>query len=108
MKFAFAGRLSVMIKLLLFAFLFAIIAPLARGAEFFVATNGDDTNPGTTEKPFASLQRAQQAVRKSRGPEKVFVNLRSGVYYLPETLVLTAADSGENGTEIYFQSAKGE
>ena len=31
----------------------------ARGAQLYVAPNGSDTNPGTLEKPFGTLQRAQ-------------------------------------------------
>ena len=32
-------------------------------AEFFVSPSGDDKNPGTYEKPFATLQAARDAVR---------------------------------------------
>jgi hypothetical protein len=32
-------------------------------ADFFVAPGGDDGNPGTAERPFATLARAQQALR---------------------------------------------
>ena len=31
--------------------------------QFFVASAGNDANPGTLEKPFASLTRARDAVR---------------------------------------------
>jgi hypothetical protein len=34
---------------------------------YFVSPAGDDANPGTLEKPFATLQRAQQAARKKHG-----------------------------------------
>ncbi|MFN7562673.1 MAG: hypothetical protein ACK5TH_12895, partial [Prosthecobacter sp.] len=45
-----------------------LTAPLAllSAADFHVATNGDDKNPGTQEKPFATLERARDAVRASR------------------------------------------
>lgn len=35
----------------------------ARAAECFVATNGQNTNAGTKSKPFASLERARDAIR---------------------------------------------
>lgn len=48
-------------KLLLPILLFSLAAQIA-AAEFIVAPNGLDTNPGTLAAPFASLARAQQAV----------------------------------------------
>jgi hypothetical protein len=39
--------------------LLCAFAPVeALSAQVFVATTGNDTNPGTPEKPFATLQRA--------------------------------------------------
>jgi hypothetical protein len=39
-------------------------ALLTFGQPYYVSPAGDDQNPGTQRKPFATLQRAQQAVRK--------------------------------------------
>ncbi len=75
------------------------------GATFTVATNGDDhwsgrlasPNGSRTDGPFATLQRAQQAVRaqrKSGDSQPLVVNLRGGTYYLKTPLVFTAEDSG--------------
>lgn len=69
-----------------------------------MAPTGDDTNPGTLERPFASLQRAQQAVRAKPGT----VFLRGGTYYLAKTLVLTAQDSGTIDTPVVFQAYPNE
>ncbi|MFE3453806.1 right-handed parallel beta-helix repeat-containing protein [Nonomuraea sp. NPDC059194] len=55
----------------------------------FVDPTGDDSNPGTIERPFATLDRARQAAE----PGDV-VNLRAGTYRLTEPFLLTAADSG--------------
>ena len=88
------------------AFLLAVIP--ARCADFFVAPDGSDANPGTSEKPFGTLQRAQQAVRKAKASSKVVVNVRGGVYYLADTLVFTAEDSGETGAEVLWQAVKDE
>ena len=33
-------------------------------ADFYVATNGNDKNPGTIDKPFRTLPHARNAVRK--------------------------------------------
>ena len=60
------------------------------GQPYYVAPTGSDGNAGTLEKPFATIQHAQQAVRQKPGP----VWLRGGRYYLPEKLVFNAEDSG--------------
>ena len=80
------------------------IGSAAQAASVFVAPTGNDTNPGTLERPFATLQRAQQAARKLAGREAVAVMLRAGTYYLPETLVLTAADSGSKAAPVVYQA----
>lgn len=55
----------------------------------FVAPSGDDTGPGTVERPFATLQRA----RDEAVPGAV-VELRAGTYRLTETFLLSAEHSG--------------
>jgi hypothetical protein len=71
---------------------------------YFVSPAGDDANSGTLEKPFATLQRAQQAARQKRG----VVFLRGGTYYLPATLVFTAQDGGTKDAPVIFQNYQGE
>jgi hypothetical protein len=71
---------------------------------YFVSPAGDDANPGTLRKPFATLQRAQSAARQKRGD----VFLRGGTYYLPAPLVFTAEDSGTKKAPVVFQSYKNE
>ena len=71
---------------------------------YYAAPDGKDANPGTLDKPFASLQRAQQAVREKQGD----VFLRGGTFYLPETLVFTAQDSGTKDAPVIFQAYEKE
>lgn len=80
----------------------------AGAAEFHVATSGNDANPGSAARPFATLARAQQAARTVAGKEPVIVTVHRGIYYLPETLVLTAADSGSATAPVVYQAANGE
>ena len=74
-------------------------------AGFFVAPNGNDGNPGTLEKPVATLARAQQLMRTS---SMKTTYLRAGLYVLPPdgpkacnfgathaAVALTSADNGE-------------
>ena len=79
--------------------LLGLVLP-ACGQPYFVAPAGNDANPGTLEKPFASLARAQQAVRQKPGS----VWLRGGTYYLPEKLVFTAQDSGTKAAPVVYQA----
>ena len=67
----------------------ASLASEASGADFHVAPDGDDRNPGTLEKPFATPGRARDAVRalKTAGPGRDFaVQIRGGTYRLRETV----------------------
>jgi len=79
-----------------------------RAGEFYVAPGGDDANPGTLAKPFATLARAQQAARPAAGRAAVTVWLRAGTYYLPEALVFTAADSGTQAAPVVYRAYEQE
>ena len=52
------------------ALLVLLTAATAHAAEFHVAPSGSDDNPGTQAAPFATLERARDAVRtlKAKGP----------------------------------------
>lgn len=83
------------------------------GAEFFVATDGDDQNPGTRDAPFASLERARQAIEElvsSSGiPEGgVVVWIRGGVYERTETFRLGAEHGGEEDRPVVYRGYPGE
>ena len=77
--------------------------------ELHVAPDGVDTNPGTVEKPFRTLYRAQEAVRRAVEvmDNNVVVNLAPGEYRLDRTLQFTEADSGRNGFRVIYRSAAG-
>jgi len=81
-----------------------ISSSLSSAQPYFVSPTGDDANPGTQDKPFATLQRAQQAARQKRGD----VFLRGGTYYLSAPLVFTAEDSGAKDAPVVFQNYRGE
>jgi hypothetical protein len=84
--------------------LLLVLALPAFGQPYYVAPVGNDANTGTLDRPFASLRRAQQAVRQKPGA----VFLRGGTYYLPETLVFTAQDSGTKAAPVVFQAYENE
>ncbi len=79
--------------------------------QFFVSVDGSDQHPGTREKPFATLHRAQRAVREriAQGLTKpVTVSVRAGVYYLEQPLLLTPEDSGTRLFPVTWKAADGE
>ncbi len=74
-------------------------------ADFYVALNGDDSGPGTLEKPFATPARARDAVREriAKGLEKnVLVLVRSGTYRTPEPIVFGPQDSGTDKHAVTY------
>lgn len=80
----------------------------ARAAEFHVATTGDDRNPGTAAAPFATIERAQQAVRQRAAGEAATVWLHGGVYYLEHSLQFTPADGGTAAAPVVYAAVAGE
>lgn len=76
--------------------------------QYHVAPWGDDAAPGTVGLPFATVQRAQRAVRASTAgmAKDIVVNLHKGTHVLTEPLRLTArsGDSGENGFRVIYQA----
>ena len=80
-----------------------------RAADYYVSLAGSDASPGTVAKPFATLGRARNAVRASGklGKEPLTVHIFPGIYYLPETLVLTPADSGTAAAPVSYVGEAG-
>ncbi|MEA3400043.1 MAG: right-handed parallel beta-helix repeat-containing protein [Armatimonadota bacterium] len=98
----------------------ATLVPLLMGqyaahaqAELFVAPGGSDENPGTIHEPFATPQRAAEAVRELKAVDGlpdggVTVWLRGGTYFLDEPLSLDADHSGSDGSPVVFRARQGE
>jgi hypothetical protein len=82
-------------------------------ADFTVAVDGNDSHPGTREKPFASLGRARDAIRAARqggslAAEPVTVTLRGGTHFLSQPFILGAEDSGTPDHPVVYRAADGE
>ena len=60
----------------------------------YVSPTGDDNNPGTSDKPFATLERAKQEARKLKQADGATVCVAPGVYRMAKTLALGREDSG--------------
>jgi hypothetical protein len=113
------GRWAVLGAVILSAFGLAAIAAdpppspktVASGsAAFYVSGSGKDSNPGTKSAPFATLARAQQALRSGKqafsGPAVVEVG--QGTYALERPLVFSPEDSGSEASPVIFAASPGE
>ena len=83
------------------------------GRTYYVAPDGDDANPGTEDRPVATLKAARDAIRKLKGgaglPKGgVCVLVRGGTYPVRETFSLEARDSGTAEAPIVYRAASRE
>lgn len=80
------------------------------GAEWFVVPGGDDAGPGTEARPFATLERARDAVRKSGalGNEPVTVWLGGGTHWRTRTFALGPEDSGTAKAPVTYRAVGDE
>ncbi|MBD3182334.1 hypothetical protein GF312_08585, partial [Candidatus Poribacteria bacterium] len=79
--------------------------------KFYVSPNGKDSNPGTDSMPFATIQKAREAVRKeiSEGlTSHVLVIIRGGDYYLDKPLMFNQQDSGDEEHSVTYKAESGQ
>ena len=87
-------------------------------ADFYVSTRGSDHWSGTlatpnaqrSDGPFATLERARNAVRDLKGqkPKSVVVLVREGTYPLEKTVVFSLEDSGDGDSSVTYAAYPGE
>jgi len=73
----------------------------------FVSPQGSDDGDGSAARPFATIARAQAAVRRANQDHEVTVQLADGVYRLTAPLRFTAADGGQEGYTVRWEAAPG-
>jgi parallel beta-helix repeat protein len=120
-------RIPIAARLRFVAALVAFLAVSLRAAganptaaDFYVAPNGNDSwsgklaapNAAATDGPFATLTRARDAVRALRSAAglkaPVTVMIHGGKYFLEDTVVFGADDSGTREFPITYLAAPGE
>ena len=77
----------------------------------YITSDGNDNNPGTKEKPFASLEKAKMAVRYlmvKRPGVDITVYLMGGTYPLREPVVFGLEDSGGGNQSVTYAPFPGE
>lgn len=100
------------------ALLFPAATP-ARAADLYVSPDGNDAwsgrapAPGAAgEGPVATLARARDLARalkkETAAPRPLTIEIRGGLYPLPEPFLLAPEDSGEPGAPIVYAARPGE
>lgn len=79
------------------------LSPLL-AVEVHVSPQGNDQDPGTAEKPYATLERARAAVR-GQGGATVWVH--GGDYPVAKSFELSEADSGSENAPIVYRAGGG-
>lgn len=76
-------------------------------SKFYLSPVGKDANPGTIDKPVATLERARELVRQKlriNRNEPVSVFLRQGTYYMKGTFELNNQDSGSLDAPVIYSA----
>jgi hypothetical protein len=85
-------------------------AAAATQATYYVAPDGNDTNPGTIAAPFKTVEHARDVVRtvNANMTGDIFVYVRGGRYQVTNTIAFTPSDSGTNGYRITYAAYPNE
>ena len=95
------------------------IGVAAPQADFYVSGKGSDAWSGSlaapnaqkSDGPFATLERARDAIRKLKGgasSKDIVVQLREGTYRLGETIVFGVEDGGKGDATVTYEAYPGE
>ena len=78
---------------------------LYENADIYVAVDGNDKNPGTLEKPLATIEGAKNKVRelKKTAKDEIVVAFKAGEYEAPDNLTFTAEDSGTASVPVTYR-----
>jgi hypothetical protein len=86
-----------------------LVTAAASAADFYVARDGNNANPGTQASPFATLERARDAIRelKKAGPlrEPITVKLTGGTYPISQPVQFGPEDSGTSACPITYTAS---
>ncbi len=89
----------------------AVMTADAGETVFYVAADGSDLNPGTLERPFATLEKAKTTVRnviRQGLKQDVLVLVRRGVYRPAKTLEFGPGDGGTTAHSVTYAAYKNE
>ena len=80
--------------------------------KIYVSPNGNDANPGSADKPLATLNAATLKAREMRkageSARAIEILVSGGEYFMKQPLVLTAEDSGTESSPLVIRAEKGD
>jgi hypothetical protein len=76
---------------------------LAVAGDVYVAKTGNDSNPGTQERPLASVEKAVEAMRGA-GPGTIWIG--PGEYYLKQGIAFDAKHGGTTGQPLVVRGTE--
>ena len=97
----------------LFAF-FVLIALSGNAVDIYIATNGSDSNPGTKDKPLATLTTALRKARELRRlndpsvSNGIHIIIHGGTYFIHEPIVIRPEDAGTATSPTFIEAATDE
>ncbi len=102
-------KISIKMFVLLVGFAFQV--ETVYSADFYLAITGNDANPGTREKPFATIDRAKQAaeIHFNQNPnEDCTIWLDGGKYNISKPVVFGAEVFKNQAGHLIFKAMPGE
>jgi len=98
-------------NLLTLFLLSALLSGIAYGQKIYISPSGSDDQPGTADKPMATLAAAllkSREVRKNGHPEgPIQIVPAQGEYFMMQPLLLTPEDSGTPGSPLLVKPEEG-
>ncbi len=83
--------------------------PTVKELKYYVSNDGNDTNKGTIDAPFKTLDKAKAQIRKIKDKTiPITVYIRGGLYQLSKTFTLESQDSGSEEHPITYKAYNGE
>lgn len=81
---------SLFLKSFMIVLVFSLLSFSAMAEYFYVSQKGSDSNPGTLEKPFATLEKAKEEVQNSirkNGEDVHYIFLEGGRYEIEDPIL---------------------
>ncbi len=73
----------------------------------YVSPSGKDTNPGTENRPLASINRAIALVHEVKGDKPNQIIIKDGEYFMQKPIILTSDDSGTETLPLVIKADEG-
>ncbi len=87
------------------------LSGIAEGQKIYISPSGSDTNPGTADRPLATIIAARDKARdigkSSESAVRIEIVPQSGEYFMLQPLVLTPEDSPKPGSSLAIKPEDG-